>query len=56
MPRMSSLFLTRTLDNRPQTTPASNVGLAGPFTEFPHYTCADVSVTASALLKWWFKN
>ncbi|KAJ5982811.1 hypothetical protein N7451_012911 [Penicillium sp. IBT 35674x] len=35
MPRMSSLFLTRTV--------TSNVGLVGPFTDFPLYTCADIS-------------
>ncbi|KAJ6012372.1 hypothetical protein N7522_002727 [Penicillium canescens] len=43
MPRMSSLFLTRALGDRPSITPVSNVGLVGPFTEFPRYTCADVS-------------
>ena len=43
MPRMSSLFLTRTLSDRPPIMPASNVGLLGPFTELPRYTCADVS-------------
>ena len=43
MPRMSSLFLTMAPSDRPPITPVSNVGLVGPFTEFPRYTCADVS-------------
>jgi oleate hydratase len=43
MPRMSSLFITRALNDRPSITPLSNVGLVGPFTESSGYTCSDVS-------------
>jgi oleate hydratase len=43
MPRMSALFLTRSLYDRPPIQPLSNVGLVGPFTELPRYTCADIS-------------
>ncbi|KAJ5109714.1 hypothetical protein N7532_002359 [Penicillium argentinense] len=45
MPRMSSLLVGRSPDDRPQVIPqnTSNIGLVGQFVELPHYTSVDVS-------------
>lgn len=45
MPRMSSLLIGRSPEDRPQVIPqnTSNIGLVGQFVELPHYSCVDMS-------------
>lgn len=45
MPRMSSLLLARSWDERPEPVPQNicNIGLVGQFVEIPEYSCLDMS-------------
>ncbi|KAJ5974247.1 hypothetical protein N7481_011457 [Penicillium waksmanii] len=45
MPRMSSLLLAHSWDERPEPVPCrtSNIGLVGQFVEIPEYSCLDMS-------------
>lgn len=50
MPRMSSILLTRDLNDRPHIIPQtiSNFGLVGPFVEIPERTCVETSYGVDA--------
>lgn len=50
MPRMSSILLSRDLNDRPHIIPQSisNLGLVGPFVEIPERTCVETSYCVDA--------
>lgn len=50
MPRMSSILLPHSVDERPEPIPpnTSNLGLVGQFVEIPQYSCIDLSYSVRA--------